>query len=209
MGITVDVKNFTVSIPESKLNDILTTCDDVSKQKSITKKDLQSLLVKLLYISRIIRPARAFLNRMLDTLQNMHDRARVQVSGGFKEDLDWFRAFARNFHGCSTFSIWGSEIHETVFIDASLHGLGVVRGTKFYPTALPPYILSENRIAVYEMINILVSLNEWGHDWVDKHVLLYCDNRAVVDIMNRHKTRVNGLGKILNDILYVIAKFNV
>ena len=59
------------------------------------------------------------------------------------------------------------------------------------------YILTENKIVVYEMINIFVCINEWGADWTNKHILLYCDNRAVVDIMDRHKTRNSRLGKIL------------
>ena len=71
------------------------------------------------------------------------------------------------------------------------------------------YILTENKIVVYEMINIFVCINEWGADWTNKHILLYCDNRAVVDIMDRHKTRDSRLGKILRDILYVMAKYNI
>ena len=207
MGITVDATDFTVSIPPSKLNDIITTWEDVSTRTSIMKKELQSLqsLGKLLYINRIIRPVRAFLNRMLDTLCATNEGDRILVLGGFKGDLDWFRAFANNFNGWSTFANWGSEIHETVFIDASLHGLGAVSKNKAYSTTLPPYILNANRIVIFEIVNVLVCLNEWGCDWEDKHVILYCDNRAVVDIMERHKTRDIRLGSILRDILIQCA----
>ena len=71
------------------------------------------------------------------------------MSGGFKGDLNWFRAFARSFNGCSMFSNWRGENYETVFIYVSLHGLGAVRETKFYSTTLPLYVLNENRIMVY------------------------------------------------------------
>ena len=167
MGITVDISDLSVSIPKTKMSDIISTCDAISTRDSITKKDLQSLLGKLLYISRIIRPARAFLNRMLQWLRTTDGNQRIAVSGGFRKDLDWFRAFARSFNGCSIFRNSGAEIHEAVFVDASLHGLGAVKDEQFYSTALPPYILKENRIVVFEMINILVSLNVWGRKWAN------------------------------------------
>ena len=59
------------------------------------------------------------------------------------------------------------------------------------------------------MINVLVCLRVWGHLWTDKHVVVYCDNRAVVDIMERHKTRDKRLGAILRDILFLMATRNI
>ena len=106
MGITVDVTTCSLSIPQSKLNDIVTTCEETAKRSTITKRELQSLLGKLLYISRVIRPAHAFLNRMLDTLRATGEKQRVTVAGGFKSDLDWFTTFAKGFSGCSTFANW-------------------------------------------------------------------------------------------------------
>ena len=103
------------------------------------------------------------------------------------------------------FRNWGAGIHEAVFIDASLHGLGAVKDDQFYSTALPHYIFKENRIVVFEMLNILVSLNMWGREGTDKHIEIHCDNRAVVDIMERHKTKDDRLGNILRDILFVMA----
>ena len=46
MGIAVDITDLSVSIPESKMTDIVDTCEQVSRCDSITKKDLQSLLYK-------------------------------------------------------------------------------------------------------------------------------------------------------------------
>ena len=59
------------------------------------------------------------------------------------------------------------------------------------------------------MMNILVSLNVWASEWRNKHVEIHCDNRAVVDIMDRHKTRDVRLGNILRDILFIMAHFNI
>ena len=98
MGITVDVTTSSLYIPASELNDIITACEETAKRTTITKRELQSLLGKLLYISRVIRPARAFLNRMLDTLQTTGEGQHIRVAGGFKSDLDWFTAFSQGFN---------------------------------------------------------------------------------------------------------------
>ena len=70
-------------------------------------------------------------------------------------------------------------------------------------------IHSENRIVVFEMINVLVCLRVWGDSWADRRVVIYCDNRAVVDIMERQETRDKRLGAILRDILFLMATKNI
>ena len=73
MGITVDVTSRTFSIEETKLNEISRECASAFICSRLSKQDLQSLLGKLLYISRCVKNSRAFLNRMLQTLREHHD----------------------------------------------------------------------------------------------------------------------------------------
>ena len=104
-----------------------------------------------MYVSRVIRPARGFLNRMLQTLRNTEDGKRVEVAGEFKLDSDWFLAFIKSFNGTCTFRNWGDSSHGQVHIDASLWGLGAVYKDKFYSTPLPTFIRENQRIVVFEM----------------------------------------------------------
>ena len=71
MGITVNAQDYTVAIPEGKLQEVKEICEKFQGREVKTRKELQSLLGKLLYISKTIKPARAFLNRMLGTLRSM------------------------------------------------------------------------------------------------------------------------------------------
>ena len=73
MGIIVNVTNETLSIPAEKLRDITDICNSFHEKHTCTKKELQSLLGKLLCVSKIIKPARGFLNRMLCTLRVMEN----------------------------------------------------------------------------------------------------------------------------------------
>ena len=45
LGVEVDTKEFTISVPEEKLNNIMGICNNWSDKSQCTKKELQSLLI--------------------------------------------------------------------------------------------------------------------------------------------------------------------
>ena len=64
LGIHIDIDSNKMSISQEKLGAIYTECLDVST-KSIISKKYQSLLGKLFYIQKCVKPARVFINRLL------------------------------------------------------------------------------------------------------------------------------------------------
>ena len=64
LGIIVDTEEFTVSIPKPKIQEIMNTCNAWHHKTHCTKRQLQSLLGSLLYISKCIKMSRFFLNRL-------------------------------------------------------------------------------------------------------------------------------------------------
>ena len=97
----------------------------------------------------------------------------------------------------------------TCYVNASLEGLGAICGEKFYSMHLPEAIAISGRIVVFEMLNVLVALRLWGIEWSNKRVIIYCDNHAVVDILEGNRTRDRVLGIILREILMIQAKENI
>ena len=65
MGFIVDVNTKTFSFEREKLDKIHKQCLLAFTSRIMTRRDLQSLLGKLLYIARCVRAARIFLNRIL------------------------------------------------------------------------------------------------------------------------------------------------
>ena len=88
LGILIDSKNQTIAIPPEKLQEIVQMCTTWSNKKSCTINQLQSLLGSLLYITKCIRPARYFLNRMLQLLRNNHNRHVITLNKDFHGDLN-------------------------------------------------------------------------------------------------------------------------
>ena len=93
LGILIDTKIFTMSITPEKLKEISSVVSKWESQKSCTKNQLQSLLCSLLYMSKCVRFARFFLNRMLDTLRRFGSSKTVNLDTDFHRDRIWFKNF--------------------------------------------------------------------------------------------------------------------
>ena len=87
LGILIDTVQGTVSIPPEKLEAIKEMIRDWRGRKLCTKHQLQSLLGTILYIHKCVKPARYFFSRMLATLRNISNPARVQLNDDFQRDL--------------------------------------------------------------------------------------------------------------------------
>ena len=84
----MDTKDFTVAIPNEKVTEIRKKCQDWTGKKHSTKKELQSLLGCLLYISKCVRYSRTFLNRILDTIRNHFGKDNIFLDINFHRDLN-------------------------------------------------------------------------------------------------------------------------
>ena len=99
LGILVDSVNQTISIPKEKLAEIVKLCNTWTDKTSCTKSHLQSLLGSLLYITKCVRPARFFLNRMLQVLRDNHSNGHIRLTEDFAKDLNWFNTFLCSYNG--------------------------------------------------------------------------------------------------------------
>ena len=97
IGINVNVASGIISIPQDKCLQILDTCRPFIEKKHITRRQLQSLLGKLLYLHRGVPASRSFVNRLLNTLRASPHR--VITTEEMKKDLSWFVQFLGRFNG--------------------------------------------------------------------------------------------------------------
>ena len=93
LGILFDTVNRTISIPPEKLQEIITICNNWDNKMTCTKANLQSLLGSLLYVSKCVKPARFFLNRMLQVLRYQVTSNIIKLTPEFFKDLHWFKIF--------------------------------------------------------------------------------------------------------------------
>ena len=87
LEILVNSETRTMSVPPEKLQSIVAMCHEWQNKKFYSKRQLQSLLGSLLFISKYVRPARVFLNHMLQFLRLMGTQKIVTISAEFFRDL--------------------------------------------------------------------------------------------------------------------------
>ena len=154
LGILFDTEAKTISIPQDKLQVIIDTCRSWTGCTSCSKTELQSLLGSLLYISKCVRPARYFLNRMLQLLRNNIHSRHIFVTDEFCKDLTWFCVFLNSYNGVTIYDL--TPVHKHVYLDASLTGFGGTFDSFVYSLPLPLAYQTYN-IAYLEMLNVVVA----------------------------------------------------
>ena len=192
----------TLSIPHEKLLEIKQLYDQWASKKNCTKNQFQSLLGSLLYITRCIRPARNFLNRMLHILRDHVHSNFIMLPHQFFRDLNWFRVFLHQFNGVTFYD--KKLIHHEVNLDASLSGLGTCFGNMVYALPLPAGFMHLH-FTQLEMLNVVISLKVWAN----KRIQINWDNLVVVEFLKSGITKDAFLAACARNVWLITAMYNI
>ena len=209
LGVDIDTVNFTVSITKDKVEEVVNMCQLWQNKELCTKRELQFLLGKLLYITKCVKSSRFFLNRMLELLRSSHKKEKIRLNQDFHRDLNWFQKFVPNFNGTNGTAFFVHQnTHHEIELDACSQGLGARWGDQVYTVPIP---LNYNSMGIVhlEMLNILVAMRVWGASWKGKNVKIHCDNAAVVSVLTTGKTRDALLAAIARNILLETANYDI
>ena len=190
LGIDIDTANMTLSIPHQKLSEILEQVSKFVKARSMTKKQLQSIVGQLLHIAKCVPPARIFVARLLEALRATKGRF-LNVNADMRADFRWFLEFGENWNGRSY--IPDIEPSRDIYVDACLSGIGASDGKSAYAKQVANIEDGANNITELEAINVVVALHTMLSEQ-DRatHVRIHCDNLAVVQVLQSGKA-VNAL----------------
>ena len=61
-------------------------------------------------------------------------------------------------------------------------------GRQFLLSTIAIVGLEHNSVLGFNMTNMLIALRIWGDLWQIERVTMFCDNRAVVDILGNNET---------------------
>ena len=205
IGIEVSVPDMLFRIPSDKLFSIKDLCYKWSYKVKASKKQYQSLLGKLLYISKCIKYARIFMGRMLKLFRQQHSSKLIYLDNEFHKDLRWFNTFLDDFNGIVFLD---KPVQHTIYVDASFLGVGAYFDGKVYSYGIPDS-LNGFSIAHLELINVLVAIRRWSNIISNSVVQVYCDNIAVVEVLNNYRIRDDIMLTIVRNIWMELARFNV
>ena len=162
---------------------------EVCEKNYLSKRSSQPLLGKLLYIHKCVVPARSFVNRIAATFRANSHKQRIKLDQEFFKDIQSFLKFLPAFNGITFFDKNPIEKQETLHLDASLTGLRAIWNDRVYITPIMQIPGFPLKIVHLEMWNIVIALKMWVHYWAHCKLDIHCDNPAMVQVTNSHKTR--------------------
>lgn len=173
----------TLSIP-AKINKRLEVVKKYKARRSMSKKELQSVIGKLVHVAKCVPPARLFISCLLEALREAKKKY-IKVSGDMKQDLNWFLTFCQEWNG--VYLINPSKPTTAITVDASMTGIGASDGRRAYGKQIAADHQIARNITELESINIAVAL----HTFIDSSFRghLFCDNAASVQVMESGKGR--------------------
>ena len=157
LGIMVNARTGELTIPEDKLQEVVELCNIWRTRRFATRKALQKLLGKLIYVHRCVKPARLFVNRILAALRTAPVKGSIMLSDEFYRDIEWFCQFLKDFNGVV-------EIHRkpvlpiAVYVDACLQGFGGYCQGEVYFKEVPFRFRLNLSIVHLEMLNVLLAI---------------------------------------------------
>ena len=193
LGVNIDTQEMTLSIPQDKINEVLEKVSKFTKAKSMTKRQLQSILGQLLHVAKCVRPARLFVSRLLDKLRETKG-LHLNVNADMRADFRWFQEFCAQWNGVSYMAAVTPTRH--IYVDACLSGIGASDGAAAYAGQVAPVEDGACNITELETVNIVVALHTFlTHRDAGSHVQIHCDNKAAVQVLQSGK----GRNKVLLD----------
>ena len=195
LGLLTDTINQCVCVPIDKVTKAVNLIETVINKKSskITLNQLQKICGFLNFLGRCVIPGRAFTRRLYTYTANdkLKPHHHIRVNSEMRDDLGmWLLSlkypsvFCRPFLDFSTVLV-ADEID--MFSNASGKlGMGAICGHAWMFKMWPKDFLMQSKpsIEYLELFAVTAAVLSWIHKFKNKRVILFCDNRSVVDMIN-------------------------
>ena len=195
LGLIIDTVNQWVCIPVDKIGRAQNLIEMVlsNKSKKVTLNQLQKICGFLNFLGRCIVPGRAFTGRLYaytadDKLKPHH---HIRVNGEMRQDLEMWLTFLlhptvyyRPFWDFSSFLV-ADEID--MYSDASGRiGLGAICGSSWMHKNWSEEFINNQKpsIEYLELFAVTDAVLAWIHKFKIRRIILFCDYRSVVDMIN-------------------------
>ena len=195
LGFLIDTIKQIVCIPIEKVTKGINMITFTLSRKKLTVLQLQKICGFLNFLGRCIVPGRAFTRRLYSHLENnmLKQHHHVRISNEMRLDLNMWLQFlkhptiyARPFMDFSNL-IYATELN--FYSDASRNpilGFGARFGRAYmYSQWDYDFMMKNNPSITYlELYAVVAAVLAWGHEFANKRVIIYCDNKGSCAILN-------------------------
>ncbi|CAF3366955.1 unnamed protein product [Rotaria socialis] len=196
LGIILDTDAFEARIPVDKINRMCNLIHQLSRKKRCTKRELLQLIGHFNFATRIIIPGRSFLSYLFHvscSVDELHYHVRLGKEA--RIDLSMWEEFLTRWNGRSLFleSSLITNVDLCLFTDAAgSYGYDGIFGSKWFSGNWDDDFIRlahhKRNITLLELMPIVISAVLWGANWSRRRIIFYCDNQALVYILNKRSS---------------------
>ena len=208
LGNTVDTVKQTLEVSEDRKDELMYILNEWTSKEWFTKKELQSLIGKLSFVTNCVRPEWVFISRLLEVLRNTKEGSKYQVQEEMSKDINWWRQYLPKFSGVCM--LWLQDVKEydkLLASDASLIGGGGIHDKEYFHVKFPQEIINQtSNIAQREMVTILIAVKLWARKLKGKVVRFYTDNENCMYAIKCGRSHDEFMLKCLRDLVWITAE---
>ena len=181
----------------------------ISWAPKITKRQLQSLIGKLILVAQVIHSGHFRLRRLLDQISGLrYPSHRTRVTRNMRADIAWWLGFKDCFNGLT--KMVNTRPTAPFAIDACSKAAGAyymghmlyTPRRKCWPDAAPLHINYK------EVLALQPAAQAWAPLWADKQIYVHCDNQCAVHTINKGISKHPILMASLRRIFWLSAIHN-
>ena len=210
LGVKFDTEKMCLFVDDDKLIELKTLLQKWLNKTVAKKYELQSVLGKLIWVSKTVRFSRVFVARIISEIRKLPSQsAKTTLSSEIRKDFLWWNTFMSDFSGVEL--IPPTYVSQSVLGDAYPQGGGSCNPVKsqYFSMRFPEYMCSpDTPIHIKEFIVVILAVKMWGKSWTGNRVLIYCDNDSVCDTCQYQKPTDPSMQKLLREFLYWVCHYN-
>lgn len=208
LGIMINTETMTLSMSAERLDNVKKELSFWRGKNQGTKRQLLSLLGKLVFLGRVIKPGRIFLRRLFNATMNLkHLHFKLKLNAETKKDIIWWSNYIDSWNSLTFFhDMHWIDSNELFFAtDASDIGLSAVLQTAWAFSTLSPYQRAQS-IAWRELYALVAACATWSSRLCGKKLHILCDNMSIVYSVNNGTSKNCDIMKLIRALHFIAAK---
>ena len=210
LGVILDSQLMQAEATPEKMQRLRDTITALLQRNKASKRELQSLAGLMNFVAKVIKGARTFLRRIIDTINSLrHPHHLVRLNRSMKLDLHWWLCFMQVFNGKALLIGHQHSPQAHVYTDASFSGYGAYMDSERWlagvwtpkderevhpcvsscanwlgvPSDFPAALITN--INYLELFAILQSVRHFAPLWANHRVFIHTDNTQAMYFINK------------------------
>ena len=208
LGNLLNTDEMTIGVTPERKQELIAELQAWKNKETATKKQLQSLIGKLNFVTNCIKAGRIFLSRLIQALAHFPEVGRATVPKQILKDVEWWLQYLPDFDG--TAILWLQdcmEIDHFMETDACLTAGGAHCDREYIHFRFSQEIMDQtHHISQRELLTIVIALKIWCKKLSGKVVRISSDNEPSVFAVNKGKTNDVFMLRCIREIAWICSK---